>query len=432
MDTGELARYRQAHPMAGLIPLLRELLGDAAADDEHIWAISDADGILLWVEGDSATLHRAERMNFVAGAAWGEAHAGTNAPGTALELGRPVQVSGPEHYKAAAQPWSCAAAPVRDPYTGDLLGVVDITGDGRLANRQALAVVHATARAAEVELARRWAVADGTARETYLRRLESAHRPLALVTPRGQVLHTAPGISTRRLAGLRPGDARLADGMRVVVEPLDASGYLLVSLADDEAQRARFTGTPARLSALGTDTAELRVDGRSERLSRRHSEIVVALVLAGAGVTGERLGVDLYGDGIHPVTLRAEMSRLRAMLGADLLGSRPYELRRPVRADFQVVCERLAAGQVAEALAAYTGPLLPCSEAPAIVEFRTGLEQQLRAAVLDSRDPALLRRWVDAPWGSDDAYAWEVLVRSLPPRSAQRAAAGARARALLG
>ena len=98
--------------------------------------------------------------------------------------------------------------------------------------------------------------------------------------------------------------------------------------------------------------------------------------------------------------------------------------------DFHAVREWLAAGEVAEALLAYPGPLLPSSEAPAIIEFRTVLEQQLRAAVLASHDPALLRRWVDAPWGSDDSYAWEVLVRSLPAGSPQQAAAAVSARVL--
>ena len=430
--TDELDAYREAHPTAALLPLLRELLGESATEDGHIWAISDADGVLLWVEGDRTALCRAERMNFVPGAAWGEGQAGTNAPGTALTLGQAVQISGPEHFKAAAQPWSCSAVPVHDPYDGTVLGVVDISGDDRVATRQALTLVNAAARAAEVELARQLAVAHGNARERYLQRLESSGQPLALVAPRGRVLHTAPGISARRLADLTPGTARLPNGMPVVVERLDANGYLLVSCADDVAPESRPAGAPVRLRALGTDTAELYVDGRTERLSKRHSEIIVALALADTGVSGQRLGVDLYGDQTHPVTLRAELSRLRTILGPDLLDSRPYRMRRPLRGDFRVVGELLGAGQVARALAAYRGRLLPSSEAPAIVEARTVLEQQLRAAVLASGDPTLLRRWVDAPWGADDAYAWDVLVQHLPAGSPQRAAAAARACALLG
>ena len=428
---GDLEQHRQAHPMAGLLALFRELLGESAADDGHIWAVGDADGVLLWVEGNPAARRRAERMNFVAGAAWGEAQAGTNAPGTALALGRDVQIRGREHYKAAVQRWSCAAVPVRDPLSGDVLGVIDVTGDSRIATRQSLAVVHATARAAETELVRQVEAADGLARERYVRRLERDCRPLALMAPRGRLLHVAPGISALHLADLAPGRTLLPDGRPVVVERVDkGSGYLLVSAAEDYPRPARSTAPAARLRALGTDTAEMRVNDRSERLSPRHSEIIVALLLAGGGVSGERLGLDLYGDDIHPVTLRVEMSRLRALLGPDVLGSRPYQLLRPVWSDFHAVREWLAAGEVAEALLAYPGPLLPSSEAPAIIEFRTVLEQQLRAAVLASHDPTLLRRWVDAPWGSDDSYAWEVLVRSLPAGSAQQAAAAVSARVL--
>jgi hypothetical protein len=60
------------------------------------------------------------------------------------------------------------------------------------------------------------------------------------------------------------------------------------------------------------------------------------------------------------------------------------------------------------------------------------LEQQLRAEVLASGDAMLLRRWVKAAWGADDAAAWQALARQLPGGSPQRAAAAARARALGG
>ena len=428
LEAGALDGYRNAHPLTALLPVFRELLGTSADEDGLIWAVSDADGTLLWVEGAAPVRRRAERMNFLPGANWNEAQAGTNAPGTALELGRPVQIVGAEHFKAAAADWSCAAAPLRDPESGALLGTIDLTGDRRMASPAALLAVQATARAAEGELARATAVADGLARERYLDRLEHAGEPLVLVSPRGRVLHAAPGIRARRLPGLAPGAARLLHGKRVVVEPVDRTGYLLVCL--DGAEPAEGAAPPLRLRALGRDGAELRIDERVERLSRRHSEIVVALVLAGVGVSGERLGLDLYGDEIHPVTLRVELSRLRALLGDHVLGSRPYELRRPVAADFRIVDGHLAAGRLAEAVRAYAGPLLPASEAPAIAEARTVLEQELRSALLAGHDPTLLREWVDAPWGADDGYAWEVLARWLPPGSPQRAVAETRARSL--
>ncbi len=58
-------------------------------------------------------------------------------------------------------------------------------------------------------------------------------------------------------------------------------------------------------------------------------------------MTGEQLGVQLYGDEANPITLRAEMARLRRLLGDELLASRPYRLRIPVRADFVELAQLL-------------------------------------------------------------------------------------------
>jgi hypothetical protein len=362
-----LAEYRRGHPLAVLLPMFRELLGAGAADDGHVFAVGDADGTLLWVEGDTGAVGRAERMCFVEGAMWSEAQAGTNAPGTALATGLPVQIVSAEHYNCAAHAWSCAAVPVREPGTGRVLGVVDLTGGATIATPPALAAVRGAALAAEAQLAR---------------------LPFA-----------APQLP-----------------MTATLLPLPAA-------------RSPMTET-TKLTALGRDSALLEHAGRVHRLSRRHSEIVVALALAGRGLAGERLAVDLSEREMHPSTLRAEMTRLRAVLGPDLLGSRPYELLSPVRTDFGDLSALLAEGRVHEAMALYEGPLLPYSDAPAVVEHRRALEQQVRGAVLGSGDAGLLRRWVETAWGADDGPAWLALAHRLPGGSPQRAAAAARARAL--
>ncbi|MFG3292964.1 transcriptional regulator [Streptomyces sp. NPDC048179] len=354
--SAELNAHRRTHPLAAVLPVFRDLLGTGAADDGHVFAIGDVDGTLLWVEGDTGAMGRAEQMRFVAGAGWGERHAGTNAPGTALELGRPVQIVTGEHYSAAVQDWSCAAAPVRDPATGRVLGVVDLSGGATIATPPALAAVRGAALAAEAHLARTSA----------------------------SVRLLAPDFS--------PGEVRL--------------------------------------SALGRDCAVLEYGDRVLQLSPRHSEIVLALALVGRGMTGDQLAVDLSEREIPASTLRAEMTRLRAALGPELLGSRPYALLRPVRTDVDDMARLLAEGRVREALDRYPGPLLPRSEAPLVVEQRRCLEQQLRGAVLATADAGLLRRWVGATWGAEDTAAWAALAHTLPGGSPQRAAAAARARAL--
>lgn len=149
----QLRPYREEHPLARVMPLFRDLVGAFAAHGAHLLAVCDARGSLLWVEGEPATLRRAESLGFVPGTRWAESAMGTNAPGTAVALGEPVQVFGAEHFSRRVHPWTCAAAPVRDPRTGRLLGAVDITGGDGLAHPHSLAFVRAVARAAEAQLA---------------------------------------------------------------------------------------------------------------------------------------------------------------------------------------------------------------------------------------------------------------------------------------
>ncbi|WIM97372.1 transcriptional regulator [Actinoplanes oblitus] len=325
----ELEAYRAAHPLSRVMPLFRDLLGGLAEDGEHILAVCDAHGRLLWVEGNAGTLRGAASMNFVPGARWDEAHAGTNAPGTALAVDHALQIFATEHFSRPVQRWTCTAAPIHDPGTGRLLGAVDVTGGDYLANPHSLALVRATALAAEA----------------YLR----------------------------------------------------------------EPPRDR----PA-VTALGRDEALLVAGNIRTRLSRRHSELLILLTTHPEGRTGDQLGLDLYGDDLSPVTIRAEMSRLRRILGAELLDSRPYRLRQGMTTDIAVTAELLDRGLVGEALAHYPGPLLPGSDAPGIVRLRRLLDDRLRAAILGSGDRRILQSWLSTPHGTDDLELWEAYAALAP------------------
>lgn len=153
LDEDELAEHRDGHPLSAAMPVIRELMGAYATDGEHLLAVCDAAGRMLWVEGHPGTLRKARAMNFVAGARWSESAAGTNAPGTAIAVDRPVQVVAAEHFRRPVRAWTCAAAPLHDPHTGRVIGAVDITGGDGLAHPHSLGFVQAVARAAESQLA---------------------------------------------------------------------------------------------------------------------------------------------------------------------------------------------------------------------------------------------------------------------------------------
>ncbi len=119
------------------------------------------------------------------------------------------------------------------------------------------------------------------------------------------------------------------------------------------------------------------------------------------------------------MTLRAELARLRRILGPGRLASRPYRLTSPVESDVAVVERRLRAGAVSAAATAYGGPLLPGSQAPAVVRLRRRLADGLRTALIAGGDPDLLADWAHAPWGEDDLEVWRALA-AVRPTAANR------------
>jgi hypothetical protein len=357
-----LGQYRARHPLASIVPLLDDVLGRAAEDCDSVMAIADERGQLLWVRGQPGVLRRAESIQFVEGAQWDEPHAGTNAPGTALRLDAPVAIRSAEHFVRPVQGWSCAAAPVHEPGSGAILGVIDITGGRDVDAPQTIAMVRAVARMAESELAR--------------------HALLA--ASRGQVP-----------AG--------------------------------RADRARPAAGAISLTGLGRSECVVSTGTRTFRLSPRHSEIMVILAACPAGLTGDELAYMLYPADVISVTPRAELVRLRALLGDHLLASRPYRLTCDVASDWTAVSAHLAAGNLAEALRLYRGPLLPRSEAPGVAELRGDLHRSLRAAIVHAGRPEHLLSWARTRWGADDLEIWQRLCAVLPGGSPLRPIAAAMA-----
>jgi len=172
------------------------------------------------------------------------------------------------------------------------------------------------------------------------------------------------------------------------------------------------------LESLGRADSLLTIDdgrGRREtiRLSPRHSEILLLLASTPQGLSGDELAVLLYQEDSSASTLRAELNRLRHLLGDELLESRPYRLAAELTADWLAVEAHLAVGSVAAAVRMYRGPLLPGSTAPGVVRLREYIEASLRQAVLDSHEPDLMSTWTRSGWGADDYDMWRAQLDSL-------------------
>ncbi|MCW4353571.1 transcriptional regulator [Hoyosella sp. YIM 151337] len=170
-----------------------------------------------------------------------------------------------------------------------------------------------------------------------------------------------------------------------------------------------------RLETLGAARPVLHEGTDHHKLSRRHAEILLLLAEHPEGLTSQRLAVLLDEEELDDVTVRAELSRLRKVIGADRLGSRPYRLQCDLRTDVAEVRSALDRGDVRAALRAYTGPALPESYAPGIVDLREELHVRVQASLLRAGDPELLARWTSSVHGRDDITALTAYMSSLDP-----------------
>jgi hypothetical protein len=219
-----------------------------------------------------------------------------------------------------------------------------------------------------------------------------------------------------------------------VAEPVGGDGFLLWIARDhlDGDQLGPRDGGSLILRALGRDGAQLTIDGISHQLSPRHSELLTLLALKPGGWTAEQLTEELLGLSGKAVSVRAELSRLRRILGP-YLGSHPYRLQAQIQTDFGDVEQLLKSGLLRDALArSHAGELLPHSTAPVIVEARFRLTMSLREAVIAAADPDLLCAWLQLPAGDDDVQACRVVMTLCPPSDPRHALAAGRLRRLSG
>lgn len=354
LGEAEIARRRRESGLADVIPSLTESLR-AVIDAGQLVVVADSDGWVLWREGGHAVRRLADDLGFVGGSAWTEGNVGTNAIGTALVLGDSVRVQGPEHFVESHTRWGCAAAPLTDPWSGRTLGVLDVSGPSRGMHPAELALVETVARLTSMEIvARRRAELD----------VLRAHAAPVLARLTGDALavdrfgHVAAAVGTRapdRVPlpdGLAGGSAWLPTLGRTSVEPL-AGGWLLRL---DPTEDAGATGLVLDLRGEPNLQVTGPSGGWSRRLSRRHAEILLSLATGGVdGRSAADLSEDLFADRTRLVTVRAEMSRLRRLVGSLLL-SAPYRLA--------------PGGQVTVHLPEDPAGLLPGSSAPVVRRHR--------------------------------------------------------------
>ncbi|MEV4560118.1 transcriptional regulator [Kitasatospora sp. NPDC049285] len=363
----ELEQLRRENGLDQVLPALRSTLfmpGDTAP---IVLAVADPKSRILWMDGERRLKREVDAIGFEQGAQWSEDEVGTNGIGLAARIARPAQVHSAEHYLRSHHGWTCVGVPIRDPRTGRVAGVIDLSGPATGDNPYLRQLTLTAGRLAETELRARHLEALHRLRTVAVPLLARFRGPALVVDGAGWTAAAVGLPATPRLA-LPPETWGTAATHWVptlgecAVEPL-AEGWLIRPTGTGAAELSeQAEAAVLELDLRAPDRPELRVRGAaggwSHSPSPRHTELLLLLSLHRDGLSAADLAEALFDDYTRTVTIRAELSRLRRHLGG-LLEARPYRLS--TAAEITV----LGPDDPAD--------LLPGSAAPAVRELRAEL-----------------------------------------------------------
>ena len=306
------------------------LLSNASGVMEHVFEqirasgsmviLADDQGMILHSLGDPDFVNRAQRVALQPGALWSESLRGTNAIGTTLVEAAPVEVIGAEHFLDRNGILTCSAAPVFSP-TGEVAGVLDISGDSRSNQRHTLGLVRLAAqllekRLFEIQYAREIVVAIHARPEC----IGGLQEGLLAVSPEGRVVGAnsiARGLLKSLPAGLEAVDfstvSRLAFGSFIDRCTRDPYALQALDLRCGERVFARLRGAPpligmaARGNRPAAESPARVQEAAPKPCNRRTGEITLECLATGdprlqlaldraARITGKDIPLLIQGE----------------------------------------------------------------------------------------------------------------------------------------
>ncbi len=142
----EQNRLLHAHAVPAMETLYQQIV-----NTHNMVILTDANGVIVHSLGDDDFLEKADRVALRPGIAWSEESKGTNAIGTAIAERAPTLVHADQHFLAANHFLTCSAAPITD-HLGNVVGVLDVSGDQRSFHKHTMALVRMSALMIENQL----------------------------------------------------------------------------------------------------------------------------------------------------------------------------------------------------------------------------------------------------------------------------------------
>lgn len=335
----EIVLRRQNSGLAQIVEPVWEALTQASSLDQMM-VLADPDGDVLWRHGSRQVRDEAERIGFVEGADWSEDSVGTNAISQALRTGGAAHLSGEDHFAYSHAAWTCMAAPIRHPLSGETLGILDVSGPRHKLGSDVVPMVQMSARLVS---------------EILRHSLDTPPQPSTL-PPTPESAHEG-GVG-----------ASGSDG---------------------------YPDAPVlSLRLLGSDPAFAVGHRPWQGLPLRMAEILTVLSSRERGWTASELAVELDGDFGRAGTVRTDMHRLRRRVGKALL-SQPYRLadRGDVTSDISLVETLIRQQQVTQVLDHYRQPLLAHSRNERIQQWRMWLDREVEELVLQAGTSEEYAQW---------------------------------------
>ncbi len=146
-----LERKESNHDLLALADAEMAHLYHQLAGSGYSIILTDRDGVLLDYYGDFSFRNAAFRTGLVLGAMWDEQHGGTNGMGTCLVERTPLIVHREQHFFARNSGLTCCAAPIFD-HRGELIAVLDASGESDRAQQHTLVLVNMAAQMIENRL----------------------------------------------------------------------------------------------------------------------------------------------------------------------------------------------------------------------------------------------------------------------------------------
>jgi sigma-54 dependent transcriptional regulator, acetoin dehydrogenase operon transcriptional activator AcoR len=285
----------------GLITTIKDLL----VGSRSILLLTSADGVVLDVAGHPQTLGRGGDINLAQGGDWRESTVGTNGIGTALATRKPAQIHAAEHFCEGIKGWTCAAAPINEPGSNAILGVIDISGPPDSFQHNNLTLAVAAARQIEAVLTQNWTLERARLLEACLHKLSATDAAgLIAIDRRGRLVHLSGRFPVSMSVGEQlPGwddhlsveewAQRLPEGLRSEwLHPVTADGQTIGAMLIVP-QRARQTNI-ARTADNGGSEADPQRSSFARILGM--SAPIAAAIHRSRQLVGKRVPVLIEGE----------------------------------------------------------------------------------------------------------------------------------------